>query len=371
MKVALVHDWLVSYRGGEKVLESFAELFPDAPIFTLFYNPENIPEKLRARKIITPKKLAAFSRFRKLLLPILPSAVETFDLSEFDLIVSSSSCVAKGAIPGPDTFHISYIHSPMRYIWDQRDHYLGRILKLPLVGALTHYLLTQLRVWDSTSSARVDVFVANSEFVKRRVKKYYRRDAEVIHPPVNLKEVRALAEVYDQKPKDYFIAAGALVPYKRFDLAIEAAKITGDRLIVAGAGPEQGKLQQLAAGSKNIEFRIGCERKDFLNLLANTKGMLFPGVEDFGITPIEALALGTPLLAFAKGGALDYLEEGVNGLGFCEQTPASLAETMSRSKKVSWQRDQIIGSTDRFCADLFNERFKAILAKHQGITFEK
>ena len=183
MKVALVHDWLVSYRGGERVLEALAQLFPEAPIYTLFCATDVLPEGLRHRHIHTPRGLNRCRRLRKLLLPWLPTAIESFDLSGYDLVISSSSCVAKGVITNPDALHISYIHSPMRYIWDQQKHYFSSAFKLPGVAAVCHYLLHKLRIWDVASSSRVDVFVANSEFVARRIQKYYRREAQVLHPP--------------------------------------------------------------------------------------------------------------------------------------------------------------------------------------------
>jgi len=309
VKTALVHDWLVTWRGGEKVLLELARLYPEAPIYTLFLDRETLPEELKLRDIRVLKGLHPWRRFRKALLPILPLAIESFDFSEFDLIISTSSCVAKGAQKPTHGRHLCYIHSPMRYAWDQKREYFGRWLDRPVVGWLIEKVLTRLRRWDVASAERVDVFVANSQFVAGRVKAYYGREAVVIHPPIDLKG-------FPQKTQtgNYLLVAGALVPYKRFDLAIKAAEALGVRLIVAGAGPEEAKLRSLAGPW--TEFRIAPDQAEWVSLLQNARALLFPGIEDFGMIAIEAMSCGTPVIASKAGGALDFIVEGVTGVFF-------------------------------------------------------
>ena len=307
LKVALVHDWLVEYRGGEKVLQSISDLYPEAPIYTLFYDQEKLPKYWSHKDIRYPKWLNRLKKFRKILLPILPSVVESFPLFEYDLIISTSSCVAKGALCRPDAHHISYIHSPMRYIWDQRDEYIKSSSKLSLFEPVIHYLSQRLRLWDVISSQRIDQLVSNSHFVQQRIKKYYQRDSEVIFPPVDLSRFHKKDNPMEVACKDYYLVAGAFVSYKRFDIAVKAANRSGMKLVVMGKGPYLEKLQSLA--SKNIKFIISPTDEVFHSYLKNAKALLFPGVEDFGITAIEALACGTPVLAYKRGGALDFIQE--------------------------------------------------------------
>jgi glycosyltransferase involved in cell wall biosynthesis len=350
LKVAIVHDWLVSYRGGEKVLESIVKLFPSAPIYTLFYNPKDLPESFRSRDIRYSKNLNRFRKIRKLLLPILPSAIESIDLKGYDLIISTSSCVAKGIIPSVGSKHICYIHSPMRYIWDQRKEYFASLERIPIFSSILNLLLSRLRVWDVVSSSRVDAFIANSEFVRQRVLSYYRRESKVIHPPVSLKNFHKKSPV-QKIEKKYFLVAGAFVPYKRFDIAIEACRRLGMHLVVVGSGPSEKYLRSLAGDT--TEFVIAPNQKQLAEWMHGAQALIFPGVEDFGIVPIEAMASGTPVIALKEGGALDYIEPEMNGLFFNDQTIESLIEVLKKFKKEDFNSDRVIQSTERFSEERF------------------
>ena len=355
-KVAFVHDWLVTYRGGEKVLESLLHLYPEAPIYTLFYEPGRLPKSIRERHIIFPKTLNYLKHFRKLLLPVLPAVVESFDLRDYDLVISTSSCVAKGVITNPNAKHVCYIHSPMRYIWDQREHYMKGFSKIPFGRALFHMISSRLRLWDTLSSHRVDTFVANSSFVKSRVKKYYNRDAIVICPPVKAAPTQ-IPEKTSLTEKPYYLLAGAFVSYKRFDIAIEACEQLGKRLIVAGSGPAEDSLR--AIGGKHTEFVISPDDEVWDSLMIHAEAFLFPVLEDFGITAIEALGCGTPIIAFKGGGALDFVEPGVNGCFFDEQSSESLKECLQNFEPRAFDRARLSEMADAYSETRFIKRMKS------------
>ncbi len=315
VKVAFVHDWLVACRGGEKVLEALLPLFPDAPIFTLFYDAEKMPDAIRSREIFFPCGLNRLRPLRKALLPYLPAAIEALPLFDFDLLISTSSCVAKGALPGPGASHLCYIHSPMRYIWDQRDEYTSRLPRLPLLKTMIHKLSSDLRQWDVISANRVDQFVANSRFVQQRVRRFYGRESVVVYPPVDVDRFQKQAQARMTRGSgSYYLVAGAAVSYKRFDLAVSACMKLGRKLIVAGDGPEWQSLRRL--GGSHVEFVRRPDDATWESLMGGAKALLFPGVEDFGITGVEAMASGAPVSAQRAGGALDFIDEGRSGLFF-------------------------------------------------------
>lgn len=363
MRIAFVHDWLVTYRGGEKVLETLLELYPNAPVFTLFYDPDKMPESIRKHEVIYPRLLAPFKRFRKALLPLLPFFIERLDFSDFDLVISSSSCVAKGIKTPPNTKHLCYLHSPMRYIWDQQDQYVGHLKRLPVLSRLISFLTTYLRHWDQRSAKRVDRFLVNSSFVGKRVERYYGQPYRIVHPPIDQQffeptkaaQEHNLAISHSEQSSPYFLAAGAFVPYKRFDLAVLACKRLGKRLIVAGSGSLEGKLRQLA-GSKTT-FEISPNEQRWQALLAGAEALIFPGVEDFGLIPIEAMASGTPVIALNQGGALDYIEPGRTGEFFCKQEVKALTETIENFDKSRFDKQYL----KSFAARFNREGFKKIV----------
>lgn len=364
MRVAFVHDWLVSYRGGERVLEALLELFPDAPVYTLFYDPKSMPISIREREIHDIPSIRPFRRIRKLLLPLYPTLIESFDLEDYDLVISTSSCVAKGVITGPQTKHLCYIHSPMRYIWDQRQHYFASIYKIPVLGLIAKLMTSYLRLWDTTSANRVDRFIANSSFINDRVKRFYQRDAAVIPPPVDVDSFRtATAKQTAEEP--YFLVAGAFVPYKRFDLAIKACESIGKRLIVAGSGPDEKKLKSMTK-SPLVSFVSKPDKNQWIDLFRGAQALIFPGVEDFGITAIEAMSAGTPVIAFKAGGALDFIEPGKNGEFFTEASVKGLAEKLASFDASHYASSQLTEYANAFEKHVFQDKITKELSQLVG-----
>jgi glycosyltransferase involved in cell wall biosynthesis len=325
LRVAIVHYWLVQRRGGERVLEVLAEMFPQADIFTLVLKPSALSPRLQSRKI-TPsflQKLPGVTRYYQKLLPLFPMALEQLRLDGYDLVISSEAGPAKGVLTRPGTCHICYCHTPMRYIWDMYHQYglgaPGGRLGRAFYTLVAHYV----RQWDYAASARVDYFVASSLNAARRIRKYYRRDADVIYPPVDVSSF-SVADDHD----DYYLVVSPLVGYKRVDLAIAACNIMRRRLIVVGAGDEAAALRKMAGPS--ITF-VGYQTDDEIGrLYCHCRAFLFPGEEDIGLTPIEAQASGRPVIALGKGGALEtvlggcpddrFEPEAATGIFFAEQS---------------------------------------------------
>ena len=356
MKVAIVHDWLVSWRGGEKVLESIASIYPDAPIYTLFCDASTLPESLRQRNIIAHPVANRLRFMRKALLPLMPAWIESIDLSGFDLVISTSSCVAKGVLTDPGARHLCYIHSPMRYVWDQRDEYLGGARKIPVIRFFVDLVSLWLRMWDVTSATRVDLFVANSTFVKNRVQKYYGRSALVVPPPIDVARFKAPA---DQRKEGYLLAAGAFVGYKRFDLAIAACEKLGRKLVVAGQGPDLERLRSLAG--THTKVIDAPDDQTWTRIMREADALLFPGVEDFGMTAVEAMAAGTPVIARRLGGSLDFIVEGKTGLFFDEPTVDSLCAAIERHQQIQWSRKELENHAAKFSHDGFIARMRVII----------
>jgi glycosyltransferase involved in cell wall biosynthesis len=312
MRVALVHDWLTGMRGGEAILEALCRLLPGAPIFTLVHVPGSVSPLIESRPIHASfVQRLPFGRTRyRHYLPLFPLAIERFDLAGFDLVVSVSHCVAKGVIPAPRARHVSISLTPVRYAWDRYQDYFapgraGRLARL-LAGPVCHWL----RAWDVASAPRVDRFVAISRFVEARIARYYGRSSEVLYPPV----AAARFAVDPAGPEDYYLVVAALVPYKRVDDAIEACGALGRRLRVVGDGPDRKRLERLArrAGAK-VEFLGRVPDADLPRLYARARAFLFPGVEDFGIAPLESLAAGRPVVALAEGGAVETIGASSHG----------------------------------------------------------
>jgi glycosyltransferase involved in cell wall biosynthesis len=309
-RVALVHDWLTGMRGGEKCLEVLCELFPRADLYTLVHVPGRVSPVIEARRIHTsfvqrlPRAATAYRRY----LPLFPAAIESFDLGVYDLVVSSSHCVAKGVRPAASALHVSYCHTPMRYVWDQFDAYFGPGRAGPATRLAAACVRGALQRWDVASAVRVDRFVANSEHVRRRIERYWQRRATVVHPPVDC----AAFTPDGRAPGDYYLVVAALAGYKRVDLAIAAARAAGARLVVVGRGPDRARLQALA-GDSRIEFLGWQSDRELAALYAGCRALLFPGEEDFGIAPLECMAAGRPVIAWARGGALETVRDGQTG----------------------------------------------------------
>jgi len=325
-RVAIIHYWLVGMRGGEKVLESLCRMFPEADIFTHVYAPERISPLIRRHRVYTTSiaRLPFATRLYQKYLPLMPRALEEIDLSGYDLVISSEAGPAKGVIAPPDAPHLCYCHSPMRYLWDQYHVYRND------AGFLTRSFLPRmahrLRGWDVTSAARVDGFVANSNHVAARVRKYWRREATVVHPPVAVHEFRPPQPV---ERGDYYLWAGELAPYKRPDIAVRAlAKLNKPLVVIGGPSGAQKALKKVA-GPKTV-FLDRVSFNDLKGYMARCKALVFPGEEDFGIVPVEVMAAGRPVIAYGRGGALDSVLDGETGLLFHDQSVDGLADAIIR-----------------------------------------
>ena len=321
MKIALVHDWLTGMRGGEKCLEAACELFPDADIFTLLHRKGTVSATIERHRIITSflQRVPEVHRYYRYLLPLFPTAIERFDLSGYDLVLSMSHAVAKGAIPPPGAEHACYCFSPMRYVWDLYDDYFGRTPRP--IEFLISFTASRLRTWDVCATARVDRIAAISRHVERRVARYYRREATVIYPPVE--------DVYFEEPLpsqkgDYFLIVSSLVPYKRLDVALEAFRRSGDPLWIVGSGPEERRLKALAPPAARF---LGWQPAERLpDLYRNSRALVFPGIEDFGIAPLECQAMGRPVIALGAGGLCETVRpvgDGAEPTGVLYRNPAA------------------------------------------------
>jgi len=350
-KVAIVHDWLNGMRGGEKVLEEMLALYPQADIFTLFYEPAAVSPLIRSKKV-TASRLnrnpLIRGRYRHFL-PLFPRHVEAFDLRDYSLVISSSHCVAKGAVPAPDALHVSYLHSPMRYAWDQYYSYFAG------AGWLSRKIIereiSRLRAWDVTSSARVDRFAANSNYVRLRINKYYRREAEVIHPPVDTD----FFQPAPQAARDYFLLVSALVPYKNAALVMETFRQSGAPLLVVGRGPELPALRRMAA--PNIRLLPEVDSVRLRELYQGARALVFAGVEDFGIAFAESQACGTPVVAFDRGGARDIVIDRETGILFPEATVAGLKAALADLERLHPDPAAIRRNSLRFSVARFREEF--------------
>jgi glycosyltransferase involved in cell wall biosynthesis len=356
MRVALIHYWLVNQRGGEAVLQALCKLFPAADIFTLFYDPESTSPLIRSHRV-QASFLNPLRRHYQSLLPLMPMALESFDLRDYDLVISSESGPAKGVLAPARARHICYCHTPMRYLWELYPDYVNRWttsgLKRALMVPFSHYL----RMWDYASAARVDEFVANSENVKRRIRRAYRRDAEVIYPPV------AVESFFWREPRDYYLIVSELAAYKRLDVAVEAFRSNGRKLKIVGSGPLYKDLQRRA--TPNIEFCGRVAASDLRSLYASCRALLLPGEEDFGITPVEALASGKPIIAWARGGVLETASLAGPGGAFLYETPdaAGLQSAIERfeAADVPVLAERLQSVAAAFSEEEFLRKFQRLL----------
>ena len=359
MRTAIVHYWLLGMRGGEKVVEALCRTLPGADLFTLFYDPGQVSETIRSRKV-TASYLNPLRRFHRSLLPLMPSALESFDLRGYDLVISSESGPAKGVLAPSGARHVCYCHTPMRYLWELYPAYLNEWTTTAWKRALMRPIARNLRMWDFASAARVDDFVANSENVRRRIWKTYRRESSVVHPPV------AVETFFHRPPEDYFLAAGELVLYKRLDYAVRAFAKNGRRLRIAGDGPEYARLKRQAAG--NVEFCGRVSDADLRALYSRCRAFLLPGEEDFGITTVEALASGKPVIALARGGALETVPE-LGGVLYREASEAGLDRALAEFETVEarFQPRDLQSWAAQFNEERFQEKMRRILAAARDV----
>ncbi len=356
INAALVHDWLVSMRGGEKVLEVLCELYPDATLFTLLHNKGKLSsaiERMNIKTTFIDKLPYKKERYRNYL-PLFPYAIESVDFSEFDLIISSSHAVAKGAKPKEGALHICYCHTPMRYIWEMYDDYFGKDKAGFLTRTAVSFFAPYLRRWDVRTSSRVNHYIANSFNVAGRIKKYYNREADVIYPPVDTSRFYV-----SEKSDNYFLIVSALVPYKKVEIAVEAFNRIGEKLIIVGSGPETVKLKSISGS--NIEFLGWCSDNELAEIYAGCRALIFPGVEDFGIVPLEAMACGKPVIAFGKGGALEtVIDKGENptGIFFYEQTADALIKAVNNFDDEKFNPQKIREHALKFDRTIFKGKLK-------------
>lgn len=364
MKVAIVHDWLTGMRGGEAVLEAIAELYPGAPIHTLIAFPEALSPGLRARPIVTTwmQRLPGVRERYRHFLPLMPFAIESLDLSAYDLVVSSSHCVAKGVRKREGAFHACYIHAPMRYMWDRFGDYFSPAKSGWITRTAARMLRPWFQRWDRRSSRGVDLFVANSGFIASQVGRIYQRPAQVLHPFASLS--RFLSS--PRRPDLFYLMVGAFAPYKRVDLAIEAFNQLGLPLWIVGSGQEEARLRAMAGPT--IRFFGSADDETVSDLYSRCRAFVFPGVEDFGITPLEAMASGAPVIAFAEGGALETVTP-ETGVFFAEQTVHAIEAAIRQVESPDFQagaarREWACRSrAAAFEREAFKERFGRLVEK--------
>jgi len=359
-QVTFVHDWLTAYAGAEKVLEAAIELYPNAPIYTLVYEPTNFKNSLIAEHPIYTSFIERLpmgrSKYRTYL-PLMPLAIEQFDLSDYDIIISSSHAVAKGVLVRADQLHISYIHTPIRYAWDLQFQYLKDSgLERSLKSAIARLILHYLRIWDAISINRVDVLVANSRYVARRIWKVYRRSAKVIYPPVDVERFTPR-----NQREDFYLTLSRFVPYKKIDLIVKAFTKLGAPLVVIGDGPDFEKVKRHAG--PNVKL-LGHQPDSVVkNYLERCKAFVFAADEDFGIAPVEAQAGGAPVIAYGKGGVTETVIPGETGIFFQEQTVESLIEAVKQveSGKYTFDPERIRRNAERFSKSRFQREFSELV----------
>jgi glycosyltransferase involved in cell wall biosynthesis len=353
MKVAIVHYWLVGMRGGEKVLEALCELYPQADIYTHVYVPETVSERIRRHRVVPTfiNSLPRAARMYKTYLPLMPLALEQLDLREYDLIISSESGPAKGIIAPSSAVHVCYCHTPMRYIWNMYHDYRASagLLTRFAMPPLTHYL----RMWDVASAARVDSFVANSATVAARIRRYYGAEPVIIHPPVDTK---AFSPAASSEVGDYYLMAGELVSYKRPDLAVRAFNELNMKLVVIGGGEMLGEIRRLAGPTVSV---LGPQPFDALKRhYARCQALIFPGEEDFGMVPVEAMASGRPVVAFGRGGATETVARELTGVFFEKQTVEAIAQAVKSLGEMDINSERIAAHAQQFGREQFLRKMR-------------
>ncbi len=350
-RVAVVHDWLTGMRGGEAVLEAILDALPGAELFTLFHFRGSVSEKIESRTIHTSslQRIARRVKDYRTLLPLFPRAIRQFDLSGFDVVVSSSHCVAKG-VDARGKPHLCYCHTPMRYVWDRFDDYFPRSRRI--VRGAARVVAGRLRRWDVRTSRDVTQFLANSNFVRQRIEAYYGRDAEVVHPFV---DEAFLKPPLEHGRESYHVIVSALVPYKRIELAMA----TGKRIVIIGGGPLLKTLRRHAP--PNVEILGSVQRDRIVERLSRARSLILPGIEDFGITPLEAMAVGTPVVALGAGGVLDSVKDRQTGIFFDRQDVQSLRRALDEVESAEWDRNLLRAHAAQFSRAAFTAKFVGAL----------
>jgi glycosyltransferase involved in cell wall biosynthesis len=365
MKVAIVHYWLINMRGGEKMIEALLELFPEADIFTHVYNPKTVSEPIRSKRVFTSRVncFPLAKKFYQLYMPFMPNALIDFDLQQYDLVISSEAGPAKGVIVNPNAYHICYCHSPMRYIWDMYHDYIKETNFL--VRFLIKRVIHPLRVWDITSANLVDRFITNSQYVAKRIQRIYNRKAEVVFGPASIE--RFLNN--ERKPSDFYLFFGQITIYKKADIAIEACIKSGRKLVVAGAGAKKKDIRKYGKTGL-IRFMGRVSDDEAAVLFSQARALLYPGIEDLGLVPIEAQAAGCPVIAFRNGGALETVIEGVTGVFFDKQTSESLASAIDSFEQNIYNycnRQLFNNYVQKFNKSSFLQRIREVIDRKERI----
>jgi glycosyltransferase involved in cell wall biosynthesis len=362
-KIAIVCDWLTNLGGAERVILDMHEAFPDAPIYTSIYNPEKLPQ-FKDAKIISSfiQKWPLAKKAHQLYLGLMPYAFESFDLSDYDIVLSSSFACSKGVITKPETLHVCYCHNPTRYVWDDSHQYLKEHGFPGIIKAIAKPLLHKIRMWDSLAAKRVDNYIANSNFVSKRIKKYYHADSKVIHPGVRFtkSEISLKAE-----KEDYYIAAGRLKAYKKFDLLVKAFNQTQKKLYIIGRGEHLNYLKKINT-NPNTEFLGFVDEEDLKHYFQNAKALLFPQCEDFGIIPIEAQYFGCPVIAYNKGGATETVINKKSGILFQKQNVDSIIKAIDEFEELDLNPADIHKHAQKFQSKNFQEQLKKYV--HEAYT---
>ncbi len=356
-RVVLVHDWLTGMRGGEKVLEAICRIVPDADLVTLLHVPGSVSPAIANRRIRTSflQHLPFARRLYRHYLPLFPMAVEALDLDDADVVISTSHAAVKSVVRTGRARHLCYCHSPMRYAWDQFDAYFGVERVGPIAHAVLRPVMGRLAQWDQATAGRVDSYLANSRYVAGRIARYYNRDASVLYPPVDT----SFFTPGGDSPEPYYLVVSALVPYKRIDIAIQAASRLGVRLRIAGRGPDERRLRALAG--PEVEFLGSVGGEALRDLYRRALALVLPAEEDFGIAPVEAMACGRPVVALARGGATDSIEPGRTGLLVDRQAPDAFAEAMRAAATTPWAPADLVSRAAEFAPDRFDRGFRQAL----------
>jgi glycosyltransferase involved in cell wall biosynthesis len=362
-KTAIVHYWLVTMRGGEKMLEALLEVFPDADVFTHVYDPSALSPLINSHHIYTSRinRLPFAKKLYQFYMPLMPNALMDFNLQGYDLVISSESGPAKGIVPNPNAFHLCYCHSPMRYLWDMYHEYFRK--SNPFVRFFMKKMIPSLRLWDICSANLVDRFITNSHYVEKRIRRVYRREAEVVYGPVSIEKYLDI----ERKPEDFYLFFGQITGYKRADIALDACVKSGRKLIVAGAGADKKTIRKYGA-SGLVRFLGRVSDEEAASLFSRARALLFPGIEDFGLIPVEANAAGCPVIAFREGGVLDSVKENITGIFFDEQTDDSLIEAMERFETAEssfLDRERFTAQVRQFSREAFKERIRRIVAARE------
>ncbi len=360
MNVALIHDYLTEFGGGERVLQALTEIFPEAPIYTLVYKKEFVKKFFPDKRIIASplQKIPLAQKYHRAFLFLMPYAIEQFDLSRYDLVISNTASFSKGVITMPKTFHLCYCFTPTRYLWDDSQKYLKDFSLNSLFKILTPLFLNYLRIWDFEAAKRPDKFVAISQFIKKRIQKFYKQDAEVIYPPTEVKKFQNVTI----RNEGYFLIVGRLIAYKHFEIAIEAFKNYNAKLKIIGKGPEEQQLKKLAGNHRNIEFLGWVDDKELIKQLSNCTAFIFPQEEDFGIAPIEAMACGKPVIAYRAGGALESILDKETGIFFEDQNPESLLQALQNFNASNFNPEKIKQHAQKFDKEIFKQNFCNLIA---------